>query len=176
MPLYGLMAEFNEPERFLEAVRATRAQGYRRMDAYSPDPLEGLSEAMGLSRTPVPLAVLVAGIVGACTGFFLQYYAAAISFPLNIGGRPLNSWVSFIPITFELAVLFAALTSLTFGVIALNGLPQPYHPVFNVPAFARNSRNTYFVCIETADPNFDAHATRSFLRSLGPVEVHDVED
>jgi hypothetical protein len=174
--LYGIMAEFDEPERFLTAVRRTRAQGYVRMDAYSPNPLDELSEAMDLHDTPIPLIVLTGGIFGALTGFFLQYWAAAVDFPINVAGRPLNSWVSFIPITFECGVLGAALFSLFFGVLAMNGLPCPYHPVFNVPEFARATRDHYFVCIEAEDAMFDPAGTRGFLESLEPLEVYEVED
>jgi hypothetical protein len=174
--LYGMMAEFKEPAVFLAAIRSTRAAGYRRMDAYSPSPVDELSEAMGLGYTPVSLVVLVGGLFGAVLGYFLQYWAAALDFPLNVGGRPLNSWVSFIPITFELAVLCGSLAALLFGVLAMNGLPRPYHSVFNVPAFARASRDRYFVCIEATDAMFDPRDTRQFLESLDPLEVYDVED
>jgi hypothetical protein len=173
-PIYGLMAEFGEPERFLAAVRRVRAAGYQRMDAYAPNPLEGLNEAMRLPDSPVPRMVLIGAITGAIAGFFLQYYASAIDFPINVAGRPLNSWVSFIPITFELTVLCACLTAFLFGIIAVNGLPHPYHPAFNVPEFARASRDRFFVCIEAADPMFDSQQTRSFLEGLAPLEVYDV--
>ncbi|HXN48306.1 MAG TPA: DUF3341 domain-containing protein [Bryobacteraceae bacterium] len=172
--LYGVMAEFNEPEHFLEAIRRTRAAGYERMDAYSPNPIEGLDEAMRLSKSPVSLIVLIGALTGAVTGYFLQYYAAVLDFPINVGGRPLNSWVSFIPITFELTVLFACLSSLCFGILGLNGLPQPYHPVFNVPQFGRASRDRFFVCIESEDAQFDATDTRLFLEGLDPLGVYDV--
>ncbi len=175
-PIYGMMAEFDEPEDFLAAIRHTRTAGYRRMDAYSPNPVDGLTEAMGLKETPVSLIVLTGGIAGALTGFFLQYYAAALDYPINVGGRPLNSWVSFIPITFELMVLGAALFALLFGIVAINGLPCPYHPVFNVPEFARASRDRFFVCIEAADPRFDPEDTRRFLENLHPVGVYDVTE
>jgi hypothetical protein len=173
-PIYGLMAEFDEPEEFLAAVRRTRAAGYRRMDAYSPNPVDGLSEAMECRDSSVSLSVLIGGISGAITGFVLQYYANGLDYPLNIGGRPLLSWVSFIPITFELAVLGASLFALIFGIMAANGLPHPYHPVFNVPEFARASRDRFFVCIEAADPHFDPEDTRRFLQNLQPLGVYDV--
>jgi hypothetical protein len=172
--IYGMMAEFGEPDEFLAAIRRTRAAGYRQMDAYSPNPLDGLSEAMGLNATPVPLIVLIGGISGALTGYFLQYYAAALDYPINVGGRPLNSWVSFIPITFELMVLGAALFALLFGIMAMNGLPCPYHPVFNVPEFARASRDRFFICIEAQDAQFDPEDTRRFLEGLDPLGVYDV--
>jgi hypothetical protein len=173
---YGLMAEFDEPERFLEAVRRTRFAGYQHMDAYSPNPIEGLSEAMELPRSRVPLIVLVGALAGAITGYSLQYYAAAVDFPINVGGRPLNSWVSFIPITFELTVLFACLSAVIFGIVGLNGLPKPYHPVFNVPQFARATRDRFFVCIESRDPLFDREETRHFLEGLEPLGVYGVKE
>jgi len=171
-----MMAEFEEPGLFLAAVRRVRAAGYRHMDAYSPNPLDELTEAMELPDTNVPLIVLIGGLAGAIGGFFLQYYAAGLDYPINVGGRPLLSWVSFIPITFEMTVLGAALCSLLFGIIAGNGLPCPYHPVFNVPEFARASHDRYFVCIEARDPRFHPEETRRFLEELQPLGVYDVED
>jgi len=172
--LYGVMAEFESPDDVLAAARNAYDAGYRKMDAYSPFPVEGLSEAVGFHHTRLPWIVLCGGITGALTGFFLQYYVAVIDYPLNIGGRPLNSWPAFIPVTFELTILFSALSAV-IGMIALNGLPRPYHPVFNVPGFSRASRNRFFLCIEAADPGFDYEKTRSFLKSLKAVEVSDVE-
>ena len=133
--LYGLMAEFEAPEALLEAARRAYVTGYRHMDAYSPFPVEGLAAAIGFQRTQLPLVVLLGGIIGGVGGFLLQYYAAVIDYPLNVGGRPLNSWPAFIPVTFELTILMAALFAV-LGMLALNGLPMPYHPVFNVPRFA----------------------------------------
>ena len=174
--LYGVMAEFDNPEEFLKAIRLTRAAGYTKMDAYSPNPLDGLSEAMELPDTPIPKIVLIGGVFGALLGFGLQYWASAIDYPINVGGRPLNSWPAFIPITFELAVLCGGLFSLFFGVLAANGLPCPYHPTFNVPAFARASRDRYFICLESGYPGFDPKEARRFLETLKPLEVYDVED
>ncbi len=173
-PLYGLMAEFENPEEVVAAARRAYAEGYRKMDAYSPFPIEELSEAIGSHHTVLPWIVLAGGVAGALTGFFLQYFVAAVVYPLNIGGRPPNSWPAFIPITFELTVLFAAISAVV-GMLVLNGLPKPYHPVFNVPGFERASRNRFFLCIESADPKFNAELTRRFLTSLSPAEVSDVE-
>jgi hypothetical protein len=172
-PIYGLMAEFDTPEDVLAAAKRAQAQGYRRMDAYTPFPVEGLSEAIGFHHTWLPLLVLIAGILGAIIGFASQYYATVIDYPLNVGGRPLNSWPSYIPITFEVTILFAALTAVV-GMIALNGLPMPYHPVFNVPQFALASRDRFFLCIEATDPLFDRVTTRRFLEGLKPREVSEV--
>jgi len=173
-PIYGLMAEFDTPEEVLAAAKRAHGQGYRRLDAYTPFPVEGLSEAIGFHHTWLPLLVLIAGILGAIVGFASQYYATVIDYPLNVGGRPLNSWPSYIPITFEVTVLFAALTAV-IGMIALNRLPMPYHPVFNVPAFDAASRDRFFLCIEARDPRFDTQRTRQFLEGLGSHGVYDVD-
>ena len=173
VPLYGLMAEFDDPTAFVAAARLARQQGYRRMDAYSPFPIEELHEALGLRPTWLPLVVLIGGLVGAAVGYGLQYWTSAVAYPLNVGGRPLHSWPAFIPVTFECAVLAAALSAV-LGMLALNGLPMPYHPVFNVPRFALASRNRFFLCIETRDPRFDLEDTRRFLETLTPYEVSDV--
>jgi hypothetical protein len=172
--LYGLMAEFSDPRAVLEAARQAYSKGYRDMDAYSPFPVEGLAEAVGFRHTRLPLFVLVGGIVGALAGFFLQYYTATMSYPLNVGGRPLNSWPSFIPITFEATVLIAALCAVV-GMLARNGLPRPYHPVFNVQRFERVTRDKFFLCIEATDPLFDEKKTRNFLESLKPTHVSSVD-
>lgn len=172
--LYGLIAEFEEPTRIVHAARRAYEEGYRRMDAYSPFPIEELTEAIGFRHTRLPLIVLIGGIIGCIGGFALCYWVSAITYPLNIGGRPLNSWPAFIPVTFECTILLAALSAV-FGMLALNGLPQPYHPVFNVPSFEQASRNRFFLCIESADPKFREEETRKFLEGLGAREVTDVE-
>jgi hypothetical protein len=174
LPLYGLMAEFDTPDALLQAARRAFEQGYRRMDAYTPFPVEGMAEAIGFSSSRVALVVLIGGIVGCLGGFYLQYWVHVIDYPLIIGGRPLNSWPAFVPVTFELTILVAALAAF-FGVLALNGLPMPYHPVFNVEQFELASRNRFFLCIEAADPKFDLENTRSFLEELSSRGVYDVE-
>jgi len=170
---YGLMAEFDNPTAIVSAARRAYAEGYRQMDTYTPFPVEGLADELHFHRTRVPLIVLLGGLAGCLGGFFLQYWIAAIYWPVNIGGRPLNSWPMFIPVTFELTVLVAALSAV-LGMLALNGLPQPYHPVFNVPRFALASQDRFFLCIEATDPRFDRSATQDFLVSLAPREVSDV--
>lgn len=172
---YGLIAEFDNPTAIVEATRRAYAEGYRHMDTYTPFPVEGLAEELKFHRTRVPLIVLLGGLAGCLGGYLLQYWIAAIYWPVNVGGRPLNSWPMFIPVTFELTVLVAALSAV-IGMLALNGLPRPYHPVFNVPRFALASQDRFFLCVEAGDPRFDRAATRSFLESLGPREVSDVEN
>jgi Protein of unknown function (DUF3341) len=172
--LYGLLAEFETPEALLEAARQTQAAGYRRIDAFTPMPVEGLADAVGFHRTRLPLIVLLGGILGGLTGFFMQWYANVISFPRDIGGKPYNSWPMWIPITFELTILGAALFCV-FGMLALNGLPAPYHPVFNVARFALASRDRFFLLIKARDRQFDLRASKRFLQSLHPREVSEVE-
>ena len=172
--LYGLMAEFDDPNTIIAAARQAYTEGYRRMNAYSPFPIEELAEAIGFHHNRLPLIVLIGGILGCLGGYALQYYTAVIDYPINIGGRPLHSWPAFIPITFETTVLGAALFAV-LGMLALNGLPMPYHPVFNAPHFELASRNRFFLCIETRDPKFDLEATQSFLQSLTKHKVTEVE-
>src|SRR6478672_4773269 len=172
-PIYGLMAELDNPSALVNAARAVREKGYRKLDAYSPFPIEELSDALHLHKNKLPLLVLLGGITGGTLGYLLQYYVAVIYFPINIGGRPLHSWPSFIIITFELTILFAALSTV-LGLLGLCGLPMPYHPVFNVPRFALASRNRFFLTIEADDPLFDRYDTADFLNSLYPREVSEV--
>ncbi len=172
--LYGLLAEFDGPDELLKAAKDAHAAGYRKMDAFSPMPIHDLSESMGYDKHRVPTIVLICAMLGACSGFGLQYWVSVIDFPLNVGGRPLLSWPSFIPVTFELGVLFSAFGAL-IGMLILNGLPRPYHPVFNVPNFERASGDGFFFCIEAEDPKFDISETRAFLESLKAIKVDDVE-
>jgi len=172
--IYGLMAEFPDPGSVVAAARRVRAEGYRRVDAFSPYPIEELSEALELPTSKLPLLVLLGGALGLLGGYGLQYWTSVIDYPLNIGGRPFHSWVSFIPVTFEVTILLAALAAV-LGMLALNGLPEPYHPVFNVPRFALASKDRFFICIEATDPKFDHDETWRFLTSLGPRVVSEVD-
>jgi hypothetical protein len=171
--LHGLMAEFDTPTALVEAANRARLDGYRNMDAYSPIPIEELGEALGLRRTRLPRLVLLGGIVGGLGGYGLQYWSQTMAYPMNVGGRPFHSWPQFIPVTFETTVLGAALTCFV-AMWALNKLPMPYHPVFNVPEFARASTDRFFLCIEADDSRFDLERTRKFLESLHPVGVSEV--
>lgn len=173
--LHGLMAEFDTPTAVVEASRRAYREGYREINAYSPFPIEELADAVGFHKTRLPVIVFIGGLLGGLTGFGMQYWMEAIDYPINVGGRPPLSWPSFIPITFELTVLFAAFSAL-IGMLALNGLPRPYHPVFNAPRFALASRDRFFLVIESADPKYDYEKTRQFLEGLNPQEVVDVED
>lgn len=173
--LYGLLAEFMAPETLVAAARAARAAGYRRMEAYSPYPVAGLAEALHYRRTFIPSIALVAGLLGCSGGFYMQYYMNAVDYALNVGGRPLNSWPAWIPITFELTVLSAVLATV-IGMFALNGLPRLHHPLFSDAGFELSTRDRFFLCIEAADPKFDRQATKGFLQALQACEVRDVED
>jgi len=166
--IHGLMAEFETAPEILRAARRTTQAGYRHVEAYSPHPVEGLAEELRLPRTQVPFVVLVGGLVGACTGFFMQYWTLAVNYPMNVGGRPYNSWPAYVPIVFEVMVLIGALSAV-IGMFFLNGLPEPYHPVFNDPRFDRATQDRFFLCIEATDPKFDLQATREFMQSLSPL-------
>ncbi len=172
-PVYGYVAEFDGVDALFEAVRAARRAGYTRMDAYTPFPVEGLAEELGHHGWGLPWAVFAGGLFGGVGGYLMQYYAAVVSYPLNIGGRPLHSWPMFIPITFELTVLVGALTAV-LAMLGLNGLPRPYHPLFNVPRFALASKDRFFLAVEATDPKFDLQETRRFLEGLHAREVSEV--
>jgi len=172
-PVYGLMAEFETPTEILVAAKKAYADGYRKMDAYSPQPVHGLSEAIGFEKNYVALVCLIGGLLGLVTAYVLQYWINVIAYPLNIAGRPLHSWPSFIIVTFELTILFGGIAT-AVGMLAMNGLPMPYHPVFNVPQFAFVTRDRFFLCIEAVDPKFDMVSTRAFLESLGAHSIAEV--
>ena len=170
---WGLMAEYDREDRLVDAARQMYKLGYRRMDAYSPFPVHGLADALGRKRSKLPLLVLAGGLAGLFGGFTMQVFSAVWHYPVNIGGRPYYSWPAFLPITFETTVLCAALTAV-FGMLALNGLPQPYHPVFNVRGFERASRNGFFLVVETRDPRFDIDASRRDLEQTDPRAISEV--
>ena len=170
---YGVIAEFNNPQELLDAANATREAGYKNFDAYSPFPIHGLSEAVGFPYTRLSSIVLAMGVIGGLSGFLMCWYANVISYPLNIGGKAYNAWPAWIPITFECTILLAAFGAV-FGMLALNGLPMPYHPVFNVKRFEQASRDRFFLVIQSRDPQFEVDRVFQFLESLQPREVNDV--
>jgi hypothetical protein len=172
-PIYGIMAEFDSPQGLVQAARRTHEAGYRKIDAYSPFPVEELAEAIGFRSNRVALVTLIGAITGGLSGYLLQYWIATISYPINVGGRPYHSWPSFIVVTFELTILFGGISAV-FGMLALNGLPMPYHPVFNVPRFALASKDRFFLIVFATDPKYDAAGTRRFLEGLGPRSVSEV--
>jgi hypothetical protein len=171
---YGLMAEFDSPSAVVAAARRVYDAGYRRINAYSPFPIEELSEAIGFHHDRVALVTLIGGILGGLGGFALQYWTSAIDYPLNVGGRPLLSLPAFIPVTFECTILLASFGAFV-GNLLMNRLPQPYHPAFNTPSFARASQDRFFVCIKSDDPMYSETRTRAFLEGLGAIEVSNVE-
>jgi hypothetical protein len=171
--LHGLMAEFVTPEEILAATRRARLAGYRSVEAYTPYSVEGLAEELGMRRTPIPFVVLMAGLVGAAAGFFMQYWSMAVDYPFDVGGRPPNSWPVFIPIAFEVMVLVASFSAI-FAMFFLNGLPRVHRPVFNAPRFAHATQDRFFLCIEAVDPRFDPLETSGFLKELGPADVFEV--
>ena len=172
---YGVMAEFATPEELMAAAKKAREAGYKHVTAYTPFPIEGLAEEIGFKWTAVPLITLIGGVGGGLTGFAMQYWMMAISYPLNIGGRPLNSWPAFIPVTFELTILGASIFAV-FGMLALNKLPQPHHPVFGVDRFSRASTDKFFLCIQAKDPKFNLAETARFLQGLNATHVDEVKD
>ncbi|MGB2637207.1 MAG: DUF3341 domain-containing protein [Candidatus Acidiferrum sp.] len=173
--LHGIMGEFETPEQLLAAAKKAREAGYKHIDAFTPIPIEGLAQAIGFRWTAVPLITLIGGVGGGLTGFGLQYWCSAISYPINVAGRPLNSWPAFIPVTFELTVLGASIFAVV-GMLALNKLPQPYHPVFNIERFAGASTDRFFLLIEARDPKFDPAGIARFLQDLSARHVSEVKD
>ena len=173
-PLYGVIAEFENPSDLVAAARRVYSLGYRRINGYSPYPIEELSEAIGFTHTSLPLIVFIGGLIGGIGGFLMQYYIEVIDYPINVGGKPYNSWPAFIPITFEMTVLVAAFSAV-LGMLVLNKLPQPYHPVFNLPNFAMATRDRFFLAIEANDAKFHHAEVIELLKSLNALEVNDVE-
>lgn len=171
--LYGLLAEFRDPEALRSAARGVTEAGYRRVDAYTPFPVEGLAEALGFYRSRMPLVALLGGLAGCALGYGLQWWTTAVEYPINVGGRPLHSWPAFVPVTFEVTILVAALSTV-LGMLGLNGLPRPHHPLFAIPSFQRASQDGYFLCIEARDPAFHETTSRRLLLDLGALEVIDV--
>ena len=171
--LYGLLAEFDSPTAIVNAARKAREAGYVKLDAYTPFPIHELDAALKLPRTILPWLVFAGGLTGLLGGFAMQYWMSAVDYPLNIGGRPLASWPAFVVPSYEMTILFASITAVV-GMIALNGLPMPYHPLFNAPNFTNASADRFFLCIETKDEKFDAAVTRQFLEGLHPLGVTDV--
>jgi len=172
-PIYGLLAEFDSPTDLVAAARKTYAAGYKRIDAYSPFPIEELAEAIGFPHNNVPLVVLIGGLIGCVSGYLMQWWIATVSYPVNVGGRPYHSWPAFIVVTFEMTILCSVLAAV-FGMLALNGLPMPYHPVFNVPRFAFASKDRFFLMVFSTDPKYNSLSTRDFLQSLGPRSISEV--
>lgn len=171
---HGVMAEFDSPEKLLAAARTAFESGYRHMDAYTPIPVDGLTEALGHEQTKLQRIVFVSGLLGCAAGYLMCLYLMKYDYPLNIGGRPLNSWPAYVPVTFEVTILFAALAAV-IGMLALNGLPRPHHPVFNVEEFERASRDRFFLCLEASDPKFEVATAREFFTRLQPLSVAEVE-
>jgi hypothetical protein len=172
-PIYGLMAEFDSAQALVDAARKTREAGYKKIDAYSPFPIEGLAEEIGMHFDEIPLTVLIGGIIGGCTGYLMQYWMSAVDYPLNIGGKPPHSWPAFIVITFEMTILFAGISAV-LGMLAFNGLPMPYHPVFNVPRFAFASKDRFFLIVFSSDKKYNAVETRRFFETLDPRSISEV--
>jgi Protein of unknown function (DUF3341) len=174
-PIYGTMAEFDSPTDLVAAAHRTHAAGYQKVDAYSPFPIEGLAEAVGFHKNRVPLVTLIGGIVGGLSGYLLQYWVSTSAYPVNVGGKPYHSWPAFIIVTFEMTILFAGISAV-FGMLALNGLPMPYHPVFNVPRFAFATKDRFFLIVFASDPKYSPAETRRFLDSLGGHAISEVPD
>ena len=174
--IYGVVGEFESPRKLIQAADKAREAGYKNMDAYAPFPIEGLSEALGLKRTLVPLVTLIGGLLGGLGAFGFQYWVCVISYAQNIGGRSLNSWPAFIPVTFEMTVLGASLFAV-FGMLAMNKLPQPHHPLFNVDRFQKHaSADSFFLCLQADDPKFSVPEASRFLREINAQHISEVED
>lgn len=171
--VYGVMAEFETPTDLVHAAKGAYDAGYRSMDTYTPYPLEEAAEAIGVHHNKVPLIVLIGAMCGMVGGYLLQYWVSAVTYPINVGGKPFDAWTPFIPVTFECTILGASIAAVV-GMLALNGLPQPYHPVFNAPNFVRASRDRFFLCIESTDPKFQVAETRRFLEGFHPQEITEV--
>ena len=171
--IYGIAAEFEDSESLMHAAEQARARGYTQLEGYAPFPVEGLPQACGHPKNRIPLIMFGAGIVGAAGGYFMQWYSAVIRYPMNVGGRPLHSWPSFVPLTFELMVLFASVAGF-IAMLMLNGFPRPFHPIFNTKNFERASQDRFFLCIQSIDEKFDSEEVRSFLESTGAVHVSEV--
>jgi Protein of unknown function (DUF3341) len=174
-PIYGMMAEFDSAQALVDAAHRTHEAGYQKVDAYSPFPVEGLAEAIGFHKNRVPLVVLIGGLIGGLSGYALQYWVSVISYPINVGGKPYHSWPAFIVVTFEMTILFGGISAV-FGMLALNGLPMPYHPVFNVPRFAFATKDRFFLIVFATDPKYSPNTTRTFLEGLGPRSISEVPD
>lgn len=173
--LYGLLAEFKDPEKLVEVAKRAHESGYRRMDGFSPYPVEGLADALGSHKSRIPAIALTGGLIGGLGGYFMLYSSAVAFYPLNIGGRPFHSWPMFVPITFELTILFSGLFT-AFGMLAVNGLPKPHHPVFGVPQFSLATDDRFFFFMEAADPSFDPDKSREFLNGFDPVGIYAVDE
>jgi hypothetical protein len=172
-PIYGMIAEFDSAQNLVDAAHHTHEAGYLKIDAYSPFPVEGLAEAIGFHKNNVPLVVLIGGLIGGLSGYLMQYWISALSYPVNVGGKPYHSWPAFIVVTFEMTILFAGISAV-FGMLALNGLPMPHHPVFNVPRFALATKDRFFLIVFSTDPKYSSSETRRFLESLGPRSISEV--
>ena len=172
-PIYGIMAEFDSASDLVAAARKTHEAGYRKIDAYSPFPVEELAEAIGFHTNRVPLVTLIGAMIGGVSGYLMQYWIAVLNYPVNIAGRPNHSWPAFIVVTFEMTILFGVIAAV-FGMLALNGLPMPYHPVFNVPRFAMATKDRFFLIVFSTDAKYNRANTRQFLESLGPRSISEV--
>lgn len=170
---WGLMAEFGTADALLDAAKRVRAAGYRRLEAYSPFPIDGLAEELGYERSPVPFWTFLGGLFGGMAGYFMQWYSAVVDYPVNIAGRPIHSWPMFVPVSFEMAVLGGAFAAVITFLVA-SGLPRLRHPLFASPDFDLATRNRFFLCVRREDPAFDAQHTRRLLESLQPLKCVEV--